>query len=138
MATWRDKAAPIIARVIKEKGTDDLPKLRAALREAYPFGERAYHPYKIWRDEIKRQLGEPAPTMSVASALQMERDIWSGNTLAINEQDCARLSKLGTELQKSIILLNAEDVMIREADARFLRRLHKAAVAEDESPKVAQ
>jgi hypothetical protein len=30
---------------------------RARLREAYPFGERKYHPYKIWLDEIRRQLG---------------------------------------------------------------------------------
>jgi hypothetical protein len=55
--TWRDKACPIIAAVIAEVGTDDLPRLRRALREAFPFGAREYHPYKIWCDEIRVQLG---------------------------------------------------------------------------------
>jgi hypothetical protein len=27
------------------------------LFDAYPFGERKYTPYKIWLDEIKRQVG---------------------------------------------------------------------------------
>lgn len=54
--TWREYCAPIIHRVITEVGTADEPKLRAALREAYPFGERKHHPYKIWLDEVHRQL----------------------------------------------------------------------------------
>jgi hypothetical protein len=55
--TWRDKARPIIARVLAEtKGqSDDV--IRKALREAYPFGEREYHPYKVWLDEIALQTG---------------------------------------------------------------------------------
>lgn len=55
-STWRNAAAPIIARTIKQVGTDDMPALRRALREAYPWGERRLHPYKIWCDEIRRQL----------------------------------------------------------------------------------
>jgi len=55
--TWRDKARPLIAAVIDQVGTDDLPRLRRALREAFPFGAREYHPYKIWLDEIRVQLG---------------------------------------------------------------------------------
>ncbi|WFP48537.1 hypothetical protein PL263_10470 [Methylomonas sp. EFPC3] len=57
--TWRQTVAPIIADVIRAVGTDDPTKLRKALADAYPFGERKYHPYKVWRDEIKRQLGRP-------------------------------------------------------------------------------
>lgn len=55
--TWRDKARQVIAAVIAEVGTDDPGKLKRALFDAYPFGERQYHPYKIWLDEIKVQLG---------------------------------------------------------------------------------
>ena len=33
-------------------------EIKKALREAYPFGERKYHPYKIWLDEIKVQMGK--------------------------------------------------------------------------------
>ena len=55
-ATWRTRSAPIIARVIAEVGTDDMKALRKALREAYPFRERKYWPYKVWCDEVKRQI----------------------------------------------------------------------------------
>jgi hypothetical protein len=55
--TWRDKARPVIAAVIADVGTDDLPRLRRALREAYPWPPRQYHPYEIWLDEIRVQLG---------------------------------------------------------------------------------
>lgn len=54
--TWRERAAPIIARVIPEVGTADMKTLRAKLREVYPFGLREYYPYKTWCDEINRQL----------------------------------------------------------------------------------
>lgn len=55
--TWRDSARPIIARVIADVGTDDPKRLKSALRDAYPWGPREYHPYKIWCDEIRVQLG---------------------------------------------------------------------------------
>jgi hypothetical protein len=57
MKTWRDHFRPRIARVIAEVGTDDMPALRRALRDAFPAGERRYHPYKIWLHEIRVQLG---------------------------------------------------------------------------------
>jgi hypothetical protein len=55
MNTWRSHAAPIIAKTIKEVGYSDLKALRKALHEAYPFGPRSMHPYKIWCDEVRRQ-----------------------------------------------------------------------------------
>lgn len=65
---WRDYARPIIQQVLKETKGQDEKAIRKALKEAYPFGERAYHPYKIWLDEIKVQRGlrtfghKPEPT----------------------------------------------------------------------------
>lgn len=56
--TRRDFVRPIIARVIRDVGTTDRKALRAALLDAYPFGERAHHPYRIWISEIRYQLGE--------------------------------------------------------------------------------
>lgn len=56
---WRRIARPIIAEVINRVGREDDYQLRKALFEAYPFGERKYHPYRTWLDEIKRQLGDP-------------------------------------------------------------------------------
>ncbi len=57
MASWRDAARPIIARVIAANPGADPATLRKAMHDAYPFGERRYHPYKIWLDEIARQTG---------------------------------------------------------------------------------
>ena len=54
---WRERAAPIVAKIL-EKSKHRTPKeINAALRDAYPFGERKYQPYKIWLDEIQRQRG---------------------------------------------------------------------------------
>ena len=56
---WRSKARPIIAAVIAEHGREH-PNIRRLISEQYPFGERQYHPYKVWLSEMKRQLsGEP-------------------------------------------------------------------------------
>ena len=60
--TWRNDCAPIIAEVIQRVGTEDPKALRKALLEAYPYGQRSMHPYKIWRDEIRRKLNPPTPT----------------------------------------------------------------------------
>ena len=57
MSSWRDRAAPIIREVILRVGREDAGKLKRELFDAYPFGERKYTPYKIWLDEIKRQVG---------------------------------------------------------------------------------
>ena len=53
--SWRDIARPIIHRVLQETRGQDEAVIRKALREAYPWGQRAMHPYKIWLDEIKVQ-----------------------------------------------------------------------------------
>ncbi|MFO1046018.1 MAG: hypothetical protein U0941_29930 [Planctomycetaceae bacterium] len=55
--TWRDVARPIIAETIERIGRNDQRKLRAALRDAYPFGQRRWFPYKVWCDEVRAQLG---------------------------------------------------------------------------------
>lgn len=56
--SWRDSAAPIIAKVLKENRDKPEKEIKQALRDAYPFGQRKYHPYKIWLDEIKVQRGK--------------------------------------------------------------------------------
>ena len=59
--SWRDRARPIIAKVLAETKGQDEKAIKAALFDAYPFGPREYHPYKIWLDEIKRQRKLPRP-----------------------------------------------------------------------------
>jgi hypothetical protein len=56
---WRRAAEPIIKRVILENtAAGDEKALAKALREAYPFGPREHYPYKVWCDEINKQLGK--------------------------------------------------------------------------------
>jgi hypothetical protein len=55
---WREHAAPIIAEVLKQTAGKPEDEIKKALKEAYPFGPRKYHPYKIWLDEIKVQRGK--------------------------------------------------------------------------------
>lgn len=55
--TWRDSARPLIAKALEETKGKTEQEIRKALRDAYPWGERRMHPYKIWCDEIKRQRG---------------------------------------------------------------------------------
>jgi hypothetical protein len=55
--TWRESCSPLIRQVLKDNEGKSEKEIRKALKEAYPFGQRAMHPYKIWLDEIKRQRG---------------------------------------------------------------------------------
>ena len=56
--TWRDHARPIVARVLTETAGQSEEAIKKALFDAYPFGMREYHPYKIWLDEIRVQRGK--------------------------------------------------------------------------------
>jgi len=58
--TWREHCAPIIARVIREHQGESEAEIRAALREAYPWGVRAHWPYLAWCSEVRKQLGAEA------------------------------------------------------------------------------
>jgi hypothetical protein len=57
MGGWREIAKPIISAVLNDLRGEDERTIRKALRDAYPFGPRRYHPYKIWCDEVAVQLG---------------------------------------------------------------------------------
>jgi hypothetical protein len=77
--SWRQYSAPIIKRVIEQCGTEDMKLLRKKLHEAYPFGERKYHPYKIWCDEIRRQLGlNPTKSAKQKAAALIAGEITEG------------------------------------------------------------
>ena len=56
---WANRAAPVVAEVIRRVGRDDLKALRKALSEAYPFESKIGYAYKAWLLEVRRQLGHP-------------------------------------------------------------------------------
>ena len=54
--SWQIAAARVIERCIAENPEVDEPALRKIISAAYPFGERAMWPYKVWLAEVKYQL----------------------------------------------------------------------------------
>jgi len=54
--TWRDHAKKVILQVIKENKGCDEKTMRKKLRDAYPYGQRAMHPYKVWCDQVNKTL----------------------------------------------------------------------------------
>lgn len=57
MSHWRQKSQQVIQAVIDQNHGLELTELRKKISAAYPFGEREYHPYKIWLDQVNVQLG---------------------------------------------------------------------------------
>lgn len=57
-STWRGRCRPVIVEVIERVGREDERVLRRELRNAFPFGVKAYYPYRVWLDEIKVQLNK--------------------------------------------------------------------------------
>ena len=59
--TWRSHCAPIIRKVLLENIGKPEKQIKKALRDAYPYGQREMHPYKIWCDEIHKQRRTKTP-----------------------------------------------------------------------------
>ena len=53
---WREESAKVIYKIIKDNPSISIKELRRKISKAYPFGERKYHPYKIWLDEVRRAI----------------------------------------------------------------------------------
>ncbi len=58
---WREHSRPIIARVLAETAGQPEADVRRALSDAYPFGPKSHHPYKVWLSEIAIQQGRKPP-----------------------------------------------------------------------------
>lgn len=56
--TTRDECRPIIAQIIQANKGKSEKEIRKALRDGFPWPPRKYHPYKIWLDEIRVQMGK--------------------------------------------------------------------------------
>jgi hypothetical protein len=55
---WRRHSREVIRRVLAELPADATEAdKRKAVSAAYPFWERAHHPYKMWLAEVKAQFG---------------------------------------------------------------------------------
>jgi hypothetical protein len=54
--SWRDRARKVIEPIYIVCRALDMPVdvYNKRVSDAYPFGQREMHPYKIWLDECKR------------------------------------------------------------------------------------
>lgn len=55
-SSWRKEAAERINEVLRARPGAPIPELKAALRDAYPWGERASYPYDVWSAEVRHAL----------------------------------------------------------------------------------
>lgn len=81
MSTWRDNFRPLIAEIVARVGKGDMKALRQALRDSWDeqgMGPRQYHPYKIWCDEVKLQLGIRKPKAREQKPTPALRELESG------------------------------------------------------------
>lgn len=54
--SWADAAREVIQAEMAKHPHLKGKELKAILSKAYPFGERQYHPYKVWLREVKRAV----------------------------------------------------------------------------------
>lgn len=74
---WRERARQVIARILASNPGKSPQELRRLIREAYPFGPRQHHPYRIWCDEVKRAIGpEKAPKQGPLVTLNLYGFVW--------------------------------------------------------------
>lgn len=63
--TWRSIARPVVFRVLEAHPGSTEKEIRKALLKAYPFQDKEGRKYRIWLEEIRRQLNpesvEPKP-----------------------------------------------------------------------------
>lgn len=78
-STWRDRARPIIAAVLAATRGQSERAINRALRAAFPWGPREHHPYKIWRDEVRRQRGLKRPRRTGEDPRQLALELASAS-----------------------------------------------------------
>ena len=67
MSRWREISDEVIISVMSENQDLKGKDLRKKIREAYPFGERANWPYKMWLKRVRIHLGIDQPKKKVFS-----------------------------------------------------------------------
>lgn len=53
---WRQESRRIIYEIMSANRDVSQEEFRTLLTKAYPCGERGFHPYRIWCDEVNKAL----------------------------------------------------------------------------------
>lgn len=83
--TWRASAHAYIMEVINENPDADEKTLRKLISQAYPYGERAMHPYKIWCSEVNILLKQRFIKNKPGEQETIDFGLFSNQTTATNE-----------------------------------------------------
>ncbi len=70
--TWRSKSAEVLRGLVSQVKHLAPEDARRVISQAYPFGPRSNHPYKIWLDECHRTF----PHLYRKTAKQLELPDW--------------------------------------------------------------
>lgn len=71
---WRRNSRKVIRKVLQMSESKTISDLKKEISKAYPFGERKYTPYKIWREEVKFQLGEKTKKFTKKEKLELVQE----------------------------------------------------------------
>jgi len=81
MSYWKERALKVINATLQQipEGTQEKD-IRKALSAAYPFGQRQYHPYKVWcatvnevlKPTVKQRNTNPRPGKEQLSLFQVQ------------------------------------------------------------------
>jgi len=88
---WRQIAMVTISSAIKKAQAENLD-IKKTIDAAYPFGERAYHPYRIWLSQRRIALEhfnlyhKKYPTDSSRFTCKYCRDLEGGCLFCMNRQ----------------------------------------------------
>ena len=81
METWYGISVRVIREVVAEnKGATDA-QLRKKVSEAYPFGARAYYPYKAWLKAVTDILGPSRRKVDAQRAKRQRNDSVIGQNI---------------------------------------------------------
>ena len=72
-SSWRKSAREVITKVVEENPDASIEELRKLVSDAYPFGERKYHPYKMWLSAVKELLSYDGKRLVTKSDV---RNMW--------------------------------------------------------------
>lgn len=74
-AYWRSESIAAIKEALASLPADaDEKAKRKAISAAYPFGERALYPYKIWLEEVRKYFVVPVNPRIAKSDLRRIED----------------------------------------------------------------
>lgn len=86
-ATWRERARRSLQQAYDKAQAEGLDgkALEKALFDSYPFGQRAYTPYKVWCEERKKLLAGGQVRTDVSDLAKLAA--WNnGEAIKVKEQ----------------------------------------------------